>query len=83
MMENTNLFHALHLSFILYFSLPPSATLLSFSPLCPIMDFSCDVRKNYLLLECIDCFNGGEQRAQRAKKRGLETQRSAHRSPLA
>lgn len=32
------------------------------------MDFSCDVRKKYLLLECIDCFNGREQRAQRQKE---------------
>lgn len=61
----------------------PSATLLSLSPLCPIMDFSRDVRKKYLLLECIDCFNGREQRARREKKWGPETQRSAHRSPLA
>lgn len=45
----------------------PPSTIPSFSPLCPIMDFSCDVRRKYLLLECIDCFNSWEQRA---KERG-------------
>lgn len=63
-MQDTNLFHSFHLSLILYFSLPPLAAPPSFSPLCPIMDFSCDVRTKYLLLECIDCFNGREQGAK-------------------
>lgn len=34
------------------------------------MDFSCDVRKKYLLLECIDCFNGREQRAEEKEGTG-------------
>lgn len=33
------------------------------------MDFSCDVRKKYLLLECIDCFNGRAQGAKRERER--------------
>lgn len=63
--------------------LPPYATLPSFSPLCPIMDFSCDVRKEYLLPECIDCFNGREQRAKREEKEGTGDIEECAQSPLA
>lgn len=53
----------------------PLPTMASSSPLLPIMDFSCDVRKRYLLLECIDCFNGREQRAKKEEKEGTGGQR--------
>lgn len=55
-------------SFISPCSPSPAATLPSFSPLCPIMDFSCDARKKYLLPECIDRFNGRAQRAKREER---------------
>lgn len=66
-----------------YSPCPRLAAIPSFSPLCPIMDFSCDVRKKYLLLECIDCFNGREQRAKREEKEGTGDIEECTQSPLA
>ena len=64
----------------LFFPVPfPRCNPLQFSPLGPIMDFSCDIRKKNLLLECIDYFNGREQRAKRGGKKVRETLKGVHR----